>query len=93
MRAQLQSEPPGRDTQGRSTAMTGLYYELSGRKDGPVLLLVHGFMSSRAQWMPNLAALGEIAQLAVVELLGHGRSPAPAEAEPPKGPPATEVWA
>lgn len=62
--------------------MTGLYYELSGRKDGPVLLLVHGFMSSRAQWMPNLAALGEIAQLAVVELLGHGRSPAPAEAEP-----------
>ena len=45
-----------------------------------MLLLVHGFMSSRAQWMPNLAALGQIAQLAVVELLGHGRSPTPAEA-------------
>jgi len=60
--------------------MTSLHYELSGREDGPSLLLLHGFMSSRAQWRPNLAGLGQIARLVVVELLGHGRSPAPDDA-------------
>jgi pimeloyl-ACP methyl ester carboxylesterase len=55
--------------------------------NGPFLLLVHGFLSSRAQWIPNLEALSKIARPVVVELLGHGRSPAPEFAEPyrPKG--------
>jgi pimeloyl-ACP methyl ester carboxylesterase len=53
------------------------YVEVSGRDDGPLLMLVHGFLSSRAQWRPNLTALGRIARIASVELLGHGRSPAP----------------
>ena len=44
---------------------------------GPFLLLVHGFLSSRAQWTPNLDALGKVCQPVVVELFGHGRSPAP----------------
>jgi pimeloyl-ACP methyl ester carboxylesterase len=44
---------------------------------GPFLLLVHGFLSSRAQWTPNLDALREVARPVVVELLGHARSPAP----------------
>jgi 2-succinyl-6-hydroxy-2,4-cyclohexadiene-1-carboxylate synthase len=44
---------------------------------GPYLLLVHGFLSSRGQWRPNLAALGQVVRPVVVELLGHGRSPAP----------------
>lgn len=48
---------------------------------GPYLLLVHGFLSSRGQWRPNLAALGEVVRPVVVELLGHGRSPAPHEPE------------
>ena len=59
--------------------MTSLHYEVSGREDGPSLLLLHGFMSSRAQWRPNLTELGEVARVVVVELLGHGRSPAPEE--------------
>ncbi|HLY80430.1 MAG TPA: alpha/beta hydrolase [Caulobacteraceae bacterium] len=44
---------------------------------GPPLLLVHGICSSRAQWRPNLATLGEVCTPVVVELLGHGRSESP----------------
>ena len=44
---------------------------------GPYLLMVHGFLSSRSQWRPNLAALSEASQPVVVELWGHGRSPSP----------------
>ncbi|MDP6708986.1 MAG: alpha/beta hydrolase [Alphaproteobacteria bacterium] len=45
--------------------------------DGPYLLLVHGMLSSRAQWMCNIEALAAVARPVVVELWGHARSPAP----------------
>jgi pimeloyl-ACP methyl ester carboxylesterase len=57
-----------------------LHYE-AHRGDGPFLLLVHGFLSSRTQWMPNIAALSSVARPVVVELFGHGRSPSPADAD------------
>ncbi len=41
------------------------------------MLLVHGFLSSRAQWLPNLPALTGFCRPIVVELFGHGRSPTP----------------
>jgi pimeloyl-ACP methyl ester carboxylesterase len=41
------------------------------------MLLVHGFLSSRAQWLPNLESVSQIARPVVVELFGHGRSPSP----------------
>jgi pimeloyl-ACP methyl ester carboxylesterase len=44
---------------------------------GPYLLLVHGFLSSRAQWQPNLTALARVARPVVVEIWGHSRSPSP----------------
>ncbi|MEE8399583.1 MAG: alpha/beta hydrolase [Desulfobacterales bacterium] len=44
---------------------------------GPFLLLVHGLMSSRAQWTPNIKALSTFCRPVVVELFGHGRSPSP----------------
>ena len=44
---------------------------------GPPLLLVHGMLSSRAQWRDNVAALAEVCRPVVVELFGHGRSPSP----------------
>jgi pimeloyl-ACP methyl ester carboxylesterase len=47
--------------------------------DGPYLLLVHGMLASRAQWLRNLDALAHIARPVVVELFGHGRSPSPAD--------------
>ena len=48
---------------------------------GPPLLLAHGICSSRAQWLPNLAALSEVCTPVVVELLGHGRSQSPENAD------------
>lgn len=53
-----------------------LYHEVHAG-DGPYLLLVHGNLSSRAQWLPNLEALSRVARPVVVELWGHGRSPSP----------------
>ena len=44
--------------------------------DGPPMLFVHGFLSSRAQWRENLEPLGAVCRPVVVELWGHGRSPA-----------------
>ena len=46
---------------------------------GPYLLLVHGFLSSRAQWGPNLEALSAFCQPVTLELYGHGRSPSPGD--------------
>jgi 2-succinyl-6-hydroxy-2,4-cyclohexadiene-1-carboxylate synthase len=53
-----------------------LHYEVHGER-GPFLLLVHGMLSSRAQWLPNLPALGRACRPVLVELFGHGRSPTP----------------
>ncbi len=49
---------------------------------GPPLLLVHGFLMGPSQWLKNLDALGEVCQPIVVDLWGHGHSPAPEQAEP-----------
>lgn len=54
-----------------------LNYEVTGNPDGPTLVLMHGFMSSNAQWDLNVAPLGEHLQLVLVELMGHGASPTP----------------
>jgi len=54
-----------------------LYYDVHAGT-GPYVLLVHGFLSSRAQWQLNVAALASVMRPVVVELWGHGRSPAPA---------------
>lgn len=56
------------------------YFEVH-EGQGPHLLLLHGFLSSRAQWQPNLMGLKAFCRPVVVELLGHGRSPAPDDAQ------------
>ena len=58
----------------------GLHTDVHGDGNAPGLLLVHGFLSSRAQWTPNLHALAAVSTPVVVELLGHGRSHAPTKA-------------
>lgn len=45
--------------------------------NGPYILLLHGLLCSRAQWLLNLEALAEVARPVIVELWGHGRSPVP----------------
>jgi len=44
---------------------------------GPHLLLVHGFLSSRSQWLLNLDALSQGCRPVTVELFGHHLSPSP----------------
>jgi 2-succinyl-6-hydroxy-2,4-cyclohexadiene-1-carboxylate synthase len=56
-----------------------LHYDVHGSR-GPYLLMVHGILSSRAQWIDNITALSEFCRPVVVELLGHGRSPSPEDA-------------
>jgi pimeloyl-ACP methyl ester carboxylesterase len=53
-----------------------LFYQVHG-SDGPFLLLVHGMLSSRAQWLLNVDHLAQAFRPVVVELFGHARSPAP----------------
>lgn len=55
-----------------------LHYEIHG-DTGPFLLLVHGMLSSRTQWTPNLDNFKTFCRPVVVELFGHGRSPSPTE--------------
>jgi pimeloyl-ACP methyl ester carboxylesterase len=58
---------------------SALHYDVHGGQ-GPFVLMVHGFLSSRAQWMLNLDALAAVGRPVVVELFGHGRSPSPEHA-------------
>jgi 2-succinyl-6-hydroxy-2,4-cyclohexadiene-1-carboxylate synthase len=53
------------------------HVEIHGQDSLPPLLLVHGFLSSRAQWRPNLEGLKTFCRPVVLELWGHGRSPTP----------------
>lgn len=53
------------------------YVEVHSDGLGPYLLLVHGFLSSRAQWRANLVSLQEFCRPVIIELWGHGRSPTP----------------
>ena len=46
---------------------------------GPPMLLMHGFLSSRAQWRANIEALGAVCTPVTLELLGHGRSESPSD--------------
>ena len=43
---------------------------------------MHGFLTGPSQWLKNLDALSEVCQPVVVDLWGHGQSPAPEQAEP-----------
>lgn len=44
---------------------------------GEAVVLLHGFLSSRAQWLANLEGLRKFCTPVTVELWGHGRSPMP----------------
>lgn len=46
---------------------------------GPPLLLVHGMLASRAQWMLNLPVLSTVTTPVSIELWGHHLSPSPSD--------------
>jgi pimeloyl-ACP methyl ester carboxylesterase len=61
--------------------MNRLHYQVDGNPAGSAIMLLHGFMSSNAQWLANLERLGHRHRLVRVELWGHGRSPEPVTLE------------
>ena len=56
-----------------------LNYETHGDSSNPALLMVHGFLSCNAQWLPNIPHLSQKYHLVTAELWGHGQSPLPDE--------------
>ncbi len=55
-------------------------YELSGRKDGPVVILSHSLASSLKMWEPQMEMLESLFQVLRYDTRGHGKSettPAP----------------
>jgi pimeloyl-ACP methyl ester carboxylesterase len=48
---------------------------------GPHLLLVHGFLTGPAQWLPNLPALADHCTPVTVSLWGHAGAPSPAQSQ------------
>lgn len=55
-----------------------LYVELEGPEDGQPLVLIHGLNGSREQWFYQRTMLRNSHRLIIVDLPGHGKSPAPA---------------
>ena len=64
----------------RMTTADGTTYEVRvGGKRGPAVLLIHGFTGRGADWSPFLRPIHAVGhRTVVVDLLGHGRSDAPA---------------
>ena len=59
-------------------AEIGLNCVIGGPKDGPPVLFVHGILTCHAHWLLNLPTFHAAGyRSVVVDLLGHGASPAP----------------
>jgi 2-succinyl-6-hydroxy-2,4-cyclohexadiene-1-carboxylate synthase len=61
-------------------AVNGVDYAVRTGGAGTPLLLLHGFTGSGAHWEPLRAALADTARCLAPDLLGHGRTAAPADA-------------
>lgn len=59
-----------------------LHYDADAPSGKPALLLVHGLLSSRNHWHPNLDRLRQVFRTIRVDLPGHGLSPALADLHP-----------
>lgn len=60
-------------------AVNGVRLEVRPGGQGTPLLLLHGFTGRGSSWGPHLPALQRSHRTIVVDLLGHGRSDAPAD--------------
>ncbi len=61
--------------------MTALYADVEGQGDGPPLVLLHGFTGSTRSWDRIRPDLNRLTRTIAIDLIGHGRSPAPAEVQ------------
>jgi 2-succinyl-6-hydroxy-2,4-cyclohexadiene-1-carboxylate synthase len=58
----------------------GVRFHFTDRGHGNPLVLLHGFTGSSASWWPVIDQLAARHRVIAVDLIGHGRSEAPAEA-------------
>ncbi len=65
-------------------------YSVHAGSGGPPLLLIHGFTASSASFVSNIPGLSSVFTVVTVDLLGHGRSEAPADPAPYGPGPAVE---
>jgi len=56
-----------------------LAFEATGPPAAPVVLLLHGFLGSRRDWAPVVAALAPTLRCLLVDLPGHGATGEPAD--------------
>ncbi|MGE0829335.1 MAG: alpha/beta fold hydrolase [Hyphomonadaceae bacterium] len=59
-----------------------MHYRDEGARDGPILLLIHGFSFSLQTWEPWVARLGDEYRLISIDLPGHGLTSAPGNYTP-----------
>ncbi len=59
-----------------------LHYRDQGRRDGPVLVMVHGFSASLEAWEPWVTRLSADYRIITLDLPGHGLTEAPASYRP-----------
>jgi 2-succinyl-6-hydroxy-2,4-cyclohexadiene-1-carboxylate synthase len=57
------------------------HVEIEGQASGPPLLLLHGFTGSTRAWDAVRPAIAAFARVVSIDLIGHGRSAAPGDAE------------
>lgn len=62
---------------GSKTSRNGTRYELSGAKDAPVVVLIHGLGLNRQVWDRYRSRLGQRYRVLTYDLYGHGESAAP----------------
>src|SRR2546425_5902933 len=60
-------------------AVNGVRLEVRSTGTGPPVILLHGFTGRGASWSAQLPSLARGHRTIVVDLLGHGRSDAPAD--------------
>ena len=53
-----------------------IQYELSGKKDAPIVMLSHSLSATMAMWDAQVAALSGLYQVLRYDLRGHGGSEA-----------------
>lgn len=59
--------------------VNGIELNVERAGTGQPLLLLHGFTGSTETWAPVLQRLGAESQIVAIDLIGHGRSDAPAD--------------
>lgn len=62
-----------------AVAVNGITLHVERAGSGPALLLLHGFTGSGATWAPFFPAFAARFDTLAVDLIGHGRSAAPAD--------------